>query len=119
MSLLNEILEALEKVFPDEPIDYGMATSVNPEDSWNYVVFSRQNIRSNNGNAFVDRINVAIVREGYVPDTDIDSCIEKVSSIPGMKFDVKSEVDFEYTVKANTNALIEMAVIPFTHTRKK
>lgn len=66
-----------------------------------------------------DRVNVAIIREGYVPDDDIDLCIEKINSIPGMKFDSKSEISFEYTVKANTNALIEMAVIPFTHTRKK
>lgn len=119
MILLNEVQEALISIFPDEPVDYGMATTVKSEDSWNYVVFGRRTIRSNNGNAFVDRIDVAIVREGYVPDTDIDRCIEKISSIPGIKFDFKSEVSFEYTVKANTNALIEMAVIPFTHTRKK
>lgn len=119
MSLLNEVQDVLISIFPDEPVDYGMATTVKSEDPWNYVVFGRQTIRSNNSNAFVDRVNVAIIREGYVPDDDIDLCVEKISSIPGMKFDSKSEISFEYTVKANTNALIEMAVIPFTHTRKK
>lgn len=119
MSLLNDVQSTLIELFPDEPVDYGMATTVKPEDPWNYVVFSRQTIRSTNGNSLVDRINVAIVREGYVPDVDIDAVIKAISDIPGMKFDFKAEVDFEYTVKANTNALIEMAVIPFTHARKK
>lgn len=119
MSLLNDIQDALSGVFDNEPIDYGMATSVNPEDPWNYVVFNRQTIRSNNGNALVDRINVALVREGYVPDEDIDAVVETISALPGIKFDFKSEITFDYTVKGNTNALIEMAVIPFTHARKR
>ena len=41
MSLLNEVQEALISIFPDEPVDYGMATTVKSEDSWNYVVFGQ------------------------------------------------------------------------------
>lgn len=119
MNLLNDIQDVLASAFVGEPIDYGMATSVNPEDPWNYVVFNRQTMRSANGNAFVDRINVALVREGYVADEDIDAAIRSITALPGIRFDYKSDITFEYTVKGNTNALIEMAVIPFTHTRKR
>lgn len=31
MSLLNEVQEALISIFPDEPVDYGMATTVKSE----------------------------------------------------------------------------------------
>lgn len=118
--ILDDIKQALEALFPDDPVDYGMATAVRETDLWNYVVFNRDSIRSEQRlQGFTDYVNVSIVREEYVPQDDIDAVIKALDAIPGMRLDATSDIEFAYLVKPGSNAVVEMAVLPFLRARKR
>ncbi len=117
--VLNDFKEALEALFPDEPVDYGMATSVQEKDLWDYVAFNRETISTSDRQGFTDRINVALVREEFVPQEDIDSVIEALSAIPGVRLDPTKDIEFAYMAKPGSNAVVEMAELPFLRARKK
>lgn len=112
-SIETKLYEVADKVY------YG---SADPEDNialWNYIVFLRDAIRRNtNSTNFSDYYTVAIVHENWVPQEMIDAVIEKVETIPGVRL-AQSDIDFNYTRKPGTNAVIEVASIPFVHARKK
>lgn len=117
--VLNDVKDALEALFPDEPVDYGMATSVREKDLWDYVVFNRETIRTSDRQGYTDRVNVAIVREEYVPQDDIDAVIAALSAIPGVRLDTTKDIAFAYLAKPGSNAVVEMAELPFLRARKK
>ena len=117
--ILNDIKEALESLFPEKHIDYGVANPGQEKDTWDYVVFNRETISTSDRQGFTDRMNVALVREEYVPQEDIDSVIKAVSSIPGVRLDSAKDIEFAYMTKPGSNAVVEMAELPFIRARKK
>lgn len=117
--VLNDIKEALEKLWPSEPVDYGIATTVTETDMWNYVVFNRMTIRTSDRQGYTDRINVSVVREDYVPQEDIESVITALNAISGVRLDASKDIEFAYIVKPGSNAVVEMAVLPFLRARKR
>ena len=86
---------------------------------WNYIVFWRgRTTRNQNNTGFTDYYTVAIVHEDWVPDELIEATITKVESLPGVRL-AGSDIDFNYTKKPSTNAVIEIATLTFSRARKR
>ena len=114
--ILSRINEALESIGP--VVFYGMATTLNDGDLWDYIVFSRRTLRTaTNKTGYTDLYEVAIVREDYVPEEDVDAVIDAMLGIPGVKLS-GSEFAYEYAMKPNTNTVVEMLVLQFARARK-
>lgn len=115
--MLNEIKAKLREV--SDVVYYGSADEIEPNVLWDYIVFWRnRRSRSANNTGYTHGFNVAIVNEEWVPDETIDSVIEKMESLAGMRLS-SSDVTFEYTRKPSTNAVIEIAILQFSRARKK
>lgn len=113
--ILSRISKALESIGP--VVFYGMATTLK-DDLWDYIVFSRRTLRTaTNKTGYTDLYEVAIVRENYVPDEDVDAVIDAMLGIPGVKLS-GSEFAYEYATKPNTNTVVEMLVLQFARARK-
>lgn len=109
----TKLYEVADKVY------YGSADAEDNIQLWNYIVFLRDTIsRTENNTGYSDYYTVAIVHENWVPQDMIDSVIENMEAIKGMRL-AKADIDFNYTRKPGTNAVIEIASIPFVHSRKK
>lgn len=109
----SKLYEVADKVY------YGAADEADNIALWNYIVFLRNTIRRGpNNTSYSNYYTVAIVHENWVPQEMIDAVIEKVESLPGMRL-AQSDIEFDYTRKPGTNAVIEVASIPFVHARKK
>lgn len=86
---------------------------------WNYIVFWRDSVkRSANNTSFTDYYTVAIVHEDWAPNELIEQIISEMESIPGMRL-ANSEIDFNYSRKPSTNAVIEIATLTFCVPRKR
>lgn len=115
--MLNDLKAALESVDPN--VFYGMATSGDGLDIWDYIVFSRYTLRTDqNATGYTDRYQVAIVRENYIPDEDVYAVIDAVLSIPGMRLS-QNDFAYDYTAKPNTNTVCELLVLEFDRPRKR
>lgn len=116
--MLNEIKNALESV--DNNVFYGGITNREPTDKWDYIVFSRGPLQRNSkGNTSYTRtINVAIVREEYVPEETIQQVIDAMEAIPNVRF-ADDGGDSDYERKTNTKAVVEAALLTFTWSYKK
>lgn len=107
MSLLSTIRDKLLTV--NKNVFYGSADQLN---EWDYIVFMRQ--RTN----ITDRIkkalyfSVAVVAEDYIEEDMEEKVIKAMTSIPGMKV-ADSDISYEYTIKPNTNTVVELMVITF------
>lgn len=114
--ILNDIKAALEEV--DERVFYGRAGELDDRDLWDYTVFSRSTLRASGGRTgFTDEFQVAVVREGYIPDGDLDATIRAVLSIPGMRLS-GDEFRYLYDTKPGTAAVVELIVLTFSRPRK-
>lgn len=115
--MLEQIESALKGVL--EPVFYGSAGDVSNSELWNYIVFFRDTTnRSESNLSYSDYYTVAIVHENWVPNEMIEAVISKMEALKGMRL-AKADIDFEYSRKPSTNAVIEIAAIPFVHSRKK
>lgn len=115
--MLNQIKDKLREV--SDLVYYGEADEIEPNVLWNYVVFWRGRTRRNENNTgFTHGYKVAIVNEEWVPEELIDSVIEKIESLPGMRLS-SEDITFEYTRKPSTNAVLEIAIVSFSRARKK
>ena len=116
------MLEQLEKKLQEVmPIVYYGAAQDDEENItlWNYIVFWRgRTTRNQNNTGFTDYYSVAIVHENWVPDEMIEATISKIETLPGVRL-ANSDIDFNYTRKASTNAVIEIATLTFGHARKR
>lgn len=98
---------------------YGIAEEIEPISLWDYIVFNRDSIsRNDNRTGFTDYFAVHIVCENWIPDETIDSVIEVMESIAGMRL-ANSEISFSYSEKPNTRAVIEIASLRFCKPRKR
>ena len=98
---------------------YGSADDVGNAALWNYIVFFRDRIaRSPNNIGYTDYYTVAIVHENWVPNEMIEEVIAKVEALPGVRL-ASSDINFDYSRKPSTNAVIEIATLAFSCSRKR
>lgn len=115
--MLEKIEAALKEVL--EPVFYGSADDVGNAALWNYIVFFRDRTsRSGTNKGYSNYYTVGIVCENYVPDEMIEATISKLETLPGVRM-AASDIDFNYTRKPGTNAVVEVASISFVHALKK
>ena len=108
-----KLFEAADHVF------YGSADDLENNALWNYIVFWRDSTKRNdNKTSFTDYYTVAIVQENWVADELIEQVITLMESLSGMRL-ANSEIDFNYSRKPGTNAVIEIATLTFSRPRKK
>lgn len=108
-----KLFEVADRVF------YGSADDLENNALWNYIVFWRDSMkRSDNRTSFTDYYTVAVVQENWVTDELIESVISVMESLSGMRL-ANSEIDFNYSRKPGTNAVIEIATLTFCRPRKK
>lgn len=115
------MLELIESKLQEilNPVFYGSAGNVENIALWNYIVFWRDSTkRSANNTSFTDYFTVAIVHEDWVPDELITKVINNIESIPGMRL-ANNEIDFNYSRKPSTDAVIEIATLTFLAPRKR
>ncbi len=115
--MLEKIQTKLRGV--SERVYYGSADNIDNAALWDYIVFFRERTaRSMNATSYTDYFTVAVVCENWIPQELIISVIEAMESIAGMRL-AKSDIEYNYTRKPSTNAVIEIATMSFGVPRKK
>lgn len=114
--ILSDIKDALEKV--DGSVYYGKAGALTDRDLWDYTVFSRATLKATGGRTgYTDEFDVAIVREDFIPEGDIEATIAAMLAIPGMRLS-GDEFTYLYDAKPGTDAVVELLVLRFARARK-
>lgn len=115
--LLQTIKDKLKEV--DEYVFYGAVDTEKMKNKpFDYIVFNRTTLKSSvNKTGYTDGYSVHIIREEWIPDEIVADVIVKMLEIDGMKL-ASNEFPYEYTVKPNTNLVIEMLSIDFVKPRK-
>ena len=115
------ILETIENKLKelDPNVIYGMVDDSVITNEWNYIVFMRKSLSvSDSRQGYSDRFTVAIIRENYIPEGLDIEVIEKMKEIAGMKL-ASSDSEYNYTIKPNTNAVVEILTMEFVKSRKR
>lgn len=109
--MLNTIRDKLESLDLG-PVEYGRAKN-NPN-LWNYVVFARRNMSraGKSRNDYNRYYTVVIVHEDYIPEGTEIEVINALTSIPGLHH-AQDDIQYDYTVKRNSDTIVEMAVMIF------
>lgn len=114
--ILQDITKKLEEI--DPVVFYGAVDRKMKTEVWDYIVFNRTTMKSNpNKTGYTDYYTVHIIRETFIPEGLAEEVIEKMSEI-GMKV-AASDSEYNYMVKPNTDAVVEMLSIDFMKARKK
>lgn len=121
-SILDTIKSTLSTLAadPDYPMSggvyYGICNAQSlPE--WNYFVFNRRRITSNNAKAYTDVFEVHIVHEDYIMEGyELDVVRAIKDSVPGCS--LMEDVSYEYTTKADTQIIVELCNLTFKRARK-
>lgn len=114
--MLETISKALENA--GLPVWYGAAKNLTAGDVWNYIVFYRTQLNtSTNKTGFQDVYQVAIVCEDYVPDETIQTVLDCMLAIPGMKL-TQNAGTYQYTRKPNTDQVVELLALDFVRPSK-
>ena len=114
--ILDDIKTKLEEIDPH--VFYGMVKRTMRESLWNYIVFDRRIMRaSENKTGYTDYYRVHIIREGWIPEGLAEEVIEKMKEVTGMK-PAKTDMQYTYTQKSNTDTVVEMLTIEFCRSKK-
>lgn len=98
---------------------YGTADDIANNILWKYIVFWRsRTVRSQNNTGYTDYYSVAIVHENWIPDEMIGAVIETLEQLAGVRL-ASSDIEFDYTRKPSTDAVIEIATLTFSRARKR
>lgn len=90
---------------------YGRARP-NDGDRWDYTVFHRvKDAKGDTKTSQTEYFRVAIVREGYVSDEDVEKVADAVLSVPRVK-QTGIETEYEYAIRTN-GQVVESASIMF------
>ena len=115
LELINEALCAIHS-----EVHYGTAVKHPPASPWNYTVFWRDSTRpGQNLTGGVDRYGVAVVRESYVPESELGAVVAAMEAIPGVRLDTSASVEYAYDVKPGGSDVVEMMTVRFTRGRKR
>lgn len=113
--VLDEIKSKLEEI--DPVVQYGLG-GVEDGELWDYIVFNRTRLKTTgNKTGFADGYDVHIVRENFVPEGVDLEVIKKMQEINGLKFSDDGG-EYNYTMKPNTNTVIEVLTLHFVRARK-
>lgn len=109
--MLNQIKEKLESL-DKGPVQYGRVTNSPPV--WNYIVFGRARMsRSDSSRIDFNRYyTVVIVHEDYIPEGTEIEVKKTLEEIRGLKL-AQDDIQYDYTVKKNSDTVVEMAVLTF------
>lgn len=114
--ILNDIKTKLEEI--DSNVFYGMVKRTMRESLWNYIVYDRRIMRANeNRTGYSYYYRVHIVREGWIPEGLEIEVIDKMLEIKGMKL-AKTDMQYTYAQKGNTDTIVEMITIEFCRAKK-
>lgn len=115
--ILEDITNKLKEI--DENVFYGIVDNSMREIPWNYIVFERKRMRTNeNKTGYSYFYSVHIIREAFIPEGLEESMIAKMLEIPGMRL-AGDDGEYDYILKPNTNTVVEMFSIDFVKARKK
>lgn len=107
-TLLQTVEEKLKEL--DSNVYYGLASKQN---EWNYIVYARNNTKiSDNNTSRSQFINIAIVRENYVPEDMEEKLLAKMKEIPGLR-KTQEDIQYSYVRKPNTNMVVEIMEVSF------
>ncbi len=114
--MLNEIRDQLRSLDMG-PVQYGRVTS-NPE-IWNYIVFGRSSMKrvGTSKTDFNRYYTVVIVHEDYLPEGTEVEVKKALETIKGLKLS-QDDIQYDYTVKKNSNTVVEMAILTFVEVLK-
>ncbi len=112
--ILEDIKQKLEEI--DANVYYGLCDDDNPV--WNYIVFNRvKPSYSENNTSHSDYFDVHIVRENFIPE-DLDvAVVAKLRELHGVRLS-KEDGRYDYTIKPNTNTVVEALTLHFVRARK-
>lgn len=114
--MLNDIQDSLMRI--DRNVYYGTAAKLPKDAPWDYIVFSRKALsRSQGRTGLTDSVEVAIVREEYIPDGLAEEVIAAMESIPGIRMS-QDGGSYVYSVKPGTAVTCEMLVLSFSKARR-
>lgn len=120
--ILDDMKNALETLAadPDAPFSggvyYGMCTAPTLEE-WNYFVFNRAPIHTDSNSRYTETFQVHVVHENYVAEDYVYTVIEALKeAVPGLS--LNGDLEYNYTVKGDTQLVVEIATIPFKKARK-
>lgn len=83
------------------------------ETVWDYIVFNRKLLKpGKNRTGYSYYFSVNIVREDFIPEGLEIAVIDKMCEITGMRL-AENDMEYHYTEKPNTNAVVEMISIDF------
>lgn len=110
----QKIIDAIEAA--GETVYYGKALP-GDGDIWDYTVFHRaKNSKNKTKTSKTEYFRVAVVREGFITDEDIDKVEEAVLSVDGVK-GTEDDVYFDYARRSN-GVVAEVASMMFYVPRK-
>lgn len=116
---LDRIAGALQAIEEEGRVFYGTASKLPKGASWDYTVFSRAPASTSEyPTSISDAYDVAVVREGHVPEGHDKTVIDAMRSVPGMKVDTAHGIEYVYRVKPGTRDTVEMMVIRFSKGRR-
>lgn len=109
--ILNEIEEKLREL--DDNVFYGAVDNSMRETVWNYTIFQRNPTKRNpNKTGYSYYFSVHVVRENFIPEGLDIEYIKKMEEIQGIRL-ADAEMQYNYTVKPNTNVIVEMLSMTF------
>ena len=115
--ILEEIKTKLEEIDPN--VFYGAVNTSMRDMIWDYIVFHRTPTKINeNKTVYNEYFSVNVIRENFVPEDLYLTVIDKMLEINGMRLS-GSDIGYEYTVKPNTDTVVEMLSIEFMKPKKK
>lgn len=110
--MLNEISTALEST--GKTVFYGQAGKLDGSEVWDYIVFFRDTLQpSANKTGMTETYTVAIVQDEYVDDATIEAVLKAMLAIKGVRLS-QNPSQFDYSVKPNTDVVLEMLTLSFT-----
>ena len=122
MSILDTIKSTLETLAadPEYPMSggvyYGACTAqMLPE--WNYFVFNRRRIGTNNDHRKTDYFQVHIIHEDYIAEgyeLEVEEALKE--AIPGCS--LAEDPDFDYIPKGDTRLVVEICHLTFKKSKK-
>ena len=122
MNMLDSIKGVLETLAEDAeyPMDGGVYYGVCNRQSlpeWNYFVFNRRNITSENNHRFTDRYEIHIVHEDYIME-GYEIVVMKAlrDAIPGLS--IAGDITFDYVTRGDTQSVVEICNIPLKKAKK-
>lgn len=116
---LERIAKALEATEEEGRVFYGTALKLPKGASWDYTIFSRAPASTTEyPTSISDAYEVAVVREGHVPEGRDKAVIDAMRSVPGVKVDTAHDIEYVYQVKPGTRDTVEMMIIRFVKGRR-